>query len=116
MQQSLITSRIPLPVTPRCARHVRCVRDSGDVIAVSLLDSPTVIPHIARTISTSRPVDTLGVSRWPVSCLSPLLPWGGSMPKVRPRPKDSFSPEVRSSQDRMWRKPSRLLASASRRY
>ena len=53
MQQSLITSRIPLPVTPRCARHVRCVRDSGDVIAVSLFDSPTVILHIARTISTS---------------------------------------------------------------
>ncbi len=52
MQESPITSRIPLPVTPRCARHVRCVRDAGDVVAVSLLDSPTVIPHIARTIST----------------------------------------------------------------
>ena len=52
MQESQITSRIPLPVTPRCARHVRCVRDSGDVVDVPLLDSPTVIPHIARTIST----------------------------------------------------------------
>ncbi len=115
MQESPITSRIPLPVTPRCARHVRCVRDSGDVVAVSLLDSPTVILHIARTMSTCarstcRRVALAGL------LLSPLLPWGDSRPKVRPRPKDSSRPEVRSSQDRMWRRPLRPPPSASRRY